>query len=335
MSPGSAVLASPTAMVRAERSRSPVGAGTGGSGGGAGTAQEDVAAAHRLRESYGAPKQSKFRVASVLRFVRPDGTHGVIEAVNAEPHDANIRGAICAERACMCRFQREEAGTGARVVRVVCVTDNASPIYPGPLCREFLNSTCPPETEVVASGSGDVTGWVARPLGELLPLPSVYRHLGQDEIKALAARLGSQVKPPLHEGLAAAYASAVTRAKGQAAQAHVFPILFAAAVRFNDGRLHVVSELKGAEYGCTVDAVSLLLPEMIRSREEGAAAATCIVQADQFGLAHAPFAGARALIIEHGFGDVLVSAHGDDGEWASPISARDVLPHADFADMLS
>ena len=38
------------------------------------------------------------------RFVasREDGSEGTIEAVNAEPHDANIRGAICAERAAMC-----------------------------------------------------------------------------------------------------------------------------------------------------------------------------------------------------------------------------------------
>ena len=38
--------------------------------------------------------------------VREDGTEDTIEAVNAEPHDANIRGAICAERAALYRGSR-------------------------------------------------------------------------------------------------------------------------------------------------------------------------------------------------------------------------------------
>merc|ERR1719444_661930 len=82
----------------------------------------DVAAAHALRKEYQAPAQSKFRVAAVLRFRRADGREGTIQAVNAEPHDGNIRGAICAERAALCRFQLEEGAT-ARILRVVCVTD--------------------------------------------------------------------------------------------------------------------------------------------------------------------------------------------------------------------
>ena len=30
-------------------------------------------------------------------------------------------------------------------------------------------------------------------------------------------------------------------------------------------------ELKGIEYGCTVDAVSLLMPELVRAREDAGA----------------------------------------------------------------
>ena len=55
--------------------------------------------------------------------------------MNAEPHDANIRGAICAaprrkavfsrcsakERAALCTFQKTEKD--ARITRVVCATD--------------------------------------------------------------------------------------------------------------------------------------------------------------------------------------------------------------------
>lgn len=289
-------------------------------------------AAHTLRKEYGPPRQSKFRVAALLRFTRPDGSVGTIGAVNAEPHDANIRGAICAERAAMCRFQREEADMGSRVVRVVCATDAEAPIFPGPLCREFLTATCASDVEVVAAGSAGKV--LVRPLSQLLPLPSPYRRGDQDSMKALGARLGATVGPPADGGLlAAAYTAAFAMAQRQGAQAAVFPIQFAAAVSFSDGRVHRVAELKGIEYGCTVDAVSLLLPELLRAREEGGAPAAFVVQADNFGLAHAPFGGARSLLLEHGFGDVKICGHTDEGKWANPLTVRESLPFSNFTEM--
>lgn len=295
------------------------------------TAKDDVLAAHDLRMSYAPPLQSKFRVAALLRFVRPDGTTGVIKAVNAEPHDANIRGAICAERIALGNFQKEEAALGSRIVRVVCATDCKNTIFPGPLCREFLTATCQPDVEVIATGSDEA--WVAHPLRELLPLPSLYRLRDQDSMKALGAELGAKVVAPTDEKMTKAYEAAVECARGQSAQATVFPVLFAAAVTFQDGRVHAASELKGIEYGCTVDAVSLLLPEMVKARKEGKPPPAVIVQADNFGLAHAPFAGARSLLVEHGFGRVLVCGHDNEGKWATPITAVESLPHADFLEI--
>jgi len=295
--------------------------------------EEDVNAAHRLRKAYAPPRQSKFRVASLLRFTRTDGSVGTIEAVNAEPHDANIRGAICAERAAFCQFQRDEADRGSRVVRVIVATDADAPIFPGPLCREFLTATCEPDVEVVASGAGGKS--MVRPLGELLPLPMLYRLSGdQDAMRALGARLGPTAAPPAgDELLAATYRAAVARAKKQESQAVVFPVLFAAAVGFTDGRVHSVAEVKGIEYGCTVDAVSLLLPELFRVREEGGAPAAVVAQADQFGLAHAPFAAARSLLMEHGFGDLRIFAHDKEGSLAAPITVKESLPLSNFTEL--
>uniref|UniRef100_A0A7S4QQ05 Cytidine deaminase n=1 Tax=Alexandrium monilatum TaxID=311494 RepID=A0A7S4QQ05_9DINO len=300
----------------------------------AATVEHDVEAAHRLRRDYAPPRQSKFRVAALLRFTRQDGSMGTIGAVNAEPHDANIRGAICAERAALCRFQREEADRGSRVRRVVCVTDADAPIFPGPLCREFLTATCEPDVEVVAAGTGD-SKTLVQPLRELLPLPSIYRRGDQDSMKALGSKLGATAGAPAGGPLAAAYTAAVALARRQEAQAAVFPVLFAAAVVFGDGRVHSAAELKGIEYGCTVDAVSLLLPEMLRSREDVDMPSVFIVQADNFGLAHAPFAAARSLLMEHGFGDVKVCAHTDDGRWAAPIAVRESLPFSNFTELFA
>lgn len=293
-----------------------------------GSTLDDVLAAQELRKSYTAPPQSKFRVAAVLRFRRADGSEGVIEAVNAEPHDANIRGAICAERAALCRFQREEPQAGTRVIRVVCVTDSPSPIWPGPMCREFLTASCDPDAEVAVAGSKDPMKITTKALRELLPLPSVYRRRDQPSILAFGKELEKKVSAPPDKRFAAAYAAAVEKARSQQAQLTVFPVVFAAAVHFDDGRVHCVCELKGMEYGCTVDAVSLLMPEIIRARDEKLPAATCVVQADQFGVAHAPFAAARTLLVEHGFTDVLCSAHNDNGDWTVPMTASDSLPGA-------
>jgi len=296
-------------------------------------ANVDVKAAHALREAYAPPAQSKFRVAAVLRFKRPDGSEGTIEAVNAEPHDANIRGAICAERAALCRFQCEEEAAGSRVTRVVCVTDHPKPIYPGPLCREFLTSTCCPDAEIIASGTGDLALYSTQPLRELLPLPSVYRRGDQCGCGRVGADLGAKVRPPSDAGLAAAYTAAVERARRQKGQLSIFPVAFAAAVCFEDGRVHCTQELKGIEYGCTVDATSLLIPEMVRVREEGLPPAVAILQVDNYGVAHAPFAAARSLLVEHGFGAVKLYAHRDDGRWAAPMTAKESLPLADFTEI--
>ncbi|CAK9093820.1 unnamed protein product [Durusdinium trenchii] len=273
---------------------------------------EDVKAAHRLRESYAPPRQSNFRVSAVLRFTRADGSGGTLEAVNAEPHDANIRGAICAERAAMCLFQKTE-GNGAEIRRVVCATDCKDPIYPGPLCREFLTSSCGPEVEIVATGSDG--NWVVQPLRELFRMPSPYRGLAQQEAKAKASALGGQVKPPEDALAAKVYQAAFALARKQEPQTVVYPITFAAAVGFEDGEVAFAAELKGIEYGCTVDAASLLIPELQRRRgHSDTSRARVLMQVDNFGVAHAPFSGARSLLVEHGFGDVLVTAH---GHWSS------------------
>ncbi|CAK9093466.1 unnamed protein product [Durusdinium trenchii] len=317
---------------------------------------EDVKAAHRLRESFSAatavvkaeppvkrnrkrscyapPRQSNFRVSAVLRFTRADGSGGdpggggTEPAVNAEPHDANIRGAICAERAAMCLFQKTE-GNGAEIRRVVCATDCKDPIYPGPLCREFLTSSCGPEVEIVATGSDG--NWVVQPLRELFRMPSPYRGLAQQEAKAKASALGGQVKPPEDALAAKVYQAAFALARKQEPQTVVYPITFAAAVGFEDGEVAFAAELKGIEYGCTVDAASLLIPELQRRRgHSDTSRARVLMQVDNFGVAHAPFSGARSLLVEHGFGDVLVTAHGDDGQWLEPIKVKESLPHADF-----
>ena len=120
---------------------------------------------------------------------------------------------------------------------------------------------------------------------------------------------------------------------------------YAAAALFDDGSLATMHQLKAAEYGSTVDPVTLLMPAMLQKKAAEAidpavivqvhcnaarrcsrfapsffrspvigsrcAGAHVFTQVDQFGNLHAPFATARALLTEHGFSSVrlLVQVH--------------------------
>ena len=83
------------------------------------------------------------------------------------------------------------------------------------------------------------------------------------------------------------------------------PIHFGAAVLFSDQSISTSHQSSALEYGCTLDAVSQLAPYI---RDE-ACDPVLIVQADQYGVAHSPFAPARAFLSERGYEDCLVLVH--------------------------
>jgi len=106
------------------------------------------------------------------------------------------------------------------------------------------------------------------------------------------------------------------------------PIHFGAAVMFGDGSISTSHQSSALEYGCSLDAVSQLVPyiedkqnqqqqqqhqQQHQQEKSGVDAADAapvwIVQADQYGVAHSPFAPARAYLSEHGYGDCRVLVH--------------------------
>ena len=92
-----------------------------------------------------------------------------------------------------------------------------------------------------------------------------------------------------------------------------------ASVLFDDGSTEVAWQLKAMEYGATLDAVSLLAqPICMRQLCGGGAAGggacarpVLILQVDQFGVLHAPFAPARSFLHEHRHDGVTIAVHGD------------------------
>ena len=246
-------------------------------------------------------------------------------------------GAICAERAAFVqlRFLRN-----FRITKVVISTDSVDPITPGLLCREFLagHPTVPWDVPVIttgctcgkcgkkdenlfsleaSNGEGFTGSCVEGPGGHslptlqttirhLYPYPSPYTRLTAREAIALGEAYSTRASKDL-ETLEEADSKrllelAIMEARTNVSELH--PIQFGAAVIFDDGVIVTSHQSCALEYGCTLDAVSLLAPHL----QEGGTP-LLLVQADQFGIAHAPFAPARAFLTENGFGHCQIVLH--------------------------
>lgn len=252
------------------------------------------------------------------------------------------------------------------------VTDSKDPLSPGALCREFMTSVCedPSKTQVVmGSASGDQI--IECPLSALWPHPYVYRLQNRSTLIAFAEQYSCE------RGLSRSSAKISKRSEDFLLYSLVHqramdclemerfdpihPLKLAAAALFSDGSVETAWQLKGLEYGCTLDPVSQLLGLMEKRRVLGGPCHSClsclkcrftfpceaetdhpvldessihkemlpvvVVMTDQFGVCHAPFAQARSLLCEHGYSSVKVLIHSDGGELLA-IPAQDLLPQA-------
>ena len=86
------------------------------------------------------------------------------------------------------------------------------------------------------------------------------------------------------------------------------PIHFGAAAVFQDQSIATIHQSSALEYGCSLDAVSQLAPYI----RDNLSDPVLIVQADQYGVAHSPFAPARAFLSERGYNDCQILIHETD-----------------------
>jgi hypothetical protein len=95
---------------------------------------------------------------------------------------------------------------------------------------------------------------------------------------------------------------------------------YAAGTRFSDGEVRVTWQHKTLEYGSSLDAVSKLIPfvedkqHIGGKKQHNPVTPQFLMQVDQFGILHAPFARARAYFFEFGFLDVPVLVHDRAGQ---------------------
>jgi hypothetical protein len=114
----------------------------------------------------------------------------------------------------------------------------------------------------------------------------------------------------------------------------VHPIQYGAVVLFSDGAISIAHQKKGIEYGCTLDAVGQLA-EAVQQKCYSVGKSdvprklitpVLLVQTDQFGIAHAPFAPGRAFFAEHGYGDCSVLIHRSDCQKLSRVKFNELVP---------
>ena len=98
------------------------------------------------------------------------------------------------------------------------------------------------------------------------------------------------------------------------------PIKYGAAVMFSDWTTASAHHKKALEYGCSLDAVGQLAQAMddkcgggVSGHDGNVDGGTdsvrpvLLIQSDQYGVIHAPFAIGRAFLAEHGYGDCHVA----------------------------
>ena len=163
-------------------------------------------------------------------------------------------------------------------------------------------------------------------LMKLYPHPSPYTRLDARQCAKLGPRLSNKMLQIQKQALISSSSSislvspdaqsliakATEAANRGNDRSELHPIQYAAAVLFEDGTIQTACQRKCLEYGCSLDAVTQLGTYM-EQETKARAKAKLLVQTDQFGVLHAPFATARAYLSEFGFDDlkVLISQQQD------------------------
>jgi cytidine deaminase len=286
-----------------------------------------LALADRIRRSLPPPPQSSFRVVAVVALgSRLRGEYVVGTNIEA----GNLHNSVCAERVAFGALQLYCQRRPGAVRCIYIVTDAPQPISPGALCREFMYSSpfCTPATRVL-SATPDLGQRLDVTLAELLPRASPYCRLGAADQRKWAKATSLQT-PPTGSAAATAYAAAKRASHGDDRD-DLHPTRYGVACAFDDGTVETAVQRKALEYGCSLDPVGQLAPELAKKRRDGVRPIV-VALVDDLGVAHAPFASGRAFLAEHGYGAVDVLCHDSEGA-LHVVEALELMPFVpDFTD---
>ena len=273
------------------------------------------------------PRQSKFRVYAILTWENVDDSGekrlGWVSGTNSE--SAFIGGSLCAERAAA--VQLRELPRGTRVTGVYLVSDlEQSCITPGVLCREYLLSCVHPDTPIHL-GSKDLHITRVTSLRKLYPCRSVYESMPRDSIaergKKTAAKIELETlfKGPNGKVWKLLMEKACSSVQKDIFGAQMHPVQYATAMQFADGSVSVAWQKAGLEYGTSIDSVTALLHEV-----DAKGSPLRLIQVDNYGVLHAPFAPARAQLFERGCQATEVAVYDIDKDKLVVTSIKDLVP---------
>jgi cytidine deaminase len=251
-----------------------------------------------------------------------------------------IGGAICAERATLTRLRFYE---NVIIQKIAITTDSEHAISPGALCREYLMTAAPSTTPVVL-GNASGKQVVECQLSDFYPFPYVYRHCLRCDIvssaeifaKNMMASTSVSSKVKLEEQfpylpMLLKTAKEVNLYDNDERSIGIHPVAMSGAVIFSNERIINSWQLKALEYGCTIGPIVQLIGRMkqypleVKEKSEENVTPLMIVMIDQFNVCHAPFAAARTLLVELGYGDLNVLLHNSGGELVV-VKAKDLYP---------
>eukprot|EP00928_Gymnodinium_smaydae_P082179 TRINITY_DN65576_c0_g1_i1.p1 TRINITY_DN65576_c0_g1~~TRINITY_DN65576_c0_g1_i1.p1 ORF type:complete len:350 (+),score=42.29 TRINITY_DN65576_c0_g1_i1:41-1090(+) len=286
-----------------------------------------IALAHAKRcQRVQTPSQSNFRVTAVVVFrIGDSGRQRYVVGHNDEA--CCLVNSACAERAAFLQLTNVAEHRNLSVTAVYLVSDAPNALSPGPMCREYMLSSrwTTHDTRIVMEGVNGPSTRLVRTLGELWPHASVHTRHDRDGQLRIGEELGAYVDG--QRDVASGHIGAAWRAALRACETdgndHVHPVSYGAAVIFEDGSEARASQKKALEYGCSLDAVCQLAPAIEASPSPPA----YLCMSDHFGVCHAPFAPARAYLLEHGYGACRVLCHDEAGKLHVP-RVEDLVPHS-------
>lgn len=304
--------------------------------------------AHDFRLALVPPQQSNFRVVAI--FVLENGQ--LVFGTNDEP-SPNISMALCAERCALLKYR--VTNCTEKVKAIYIVTDAETPVTPGTACREYMSGhpAVRRNTRIVMQSNILQSEPLIMSLAELHPCPSIFSGLDPKEQVKLGKSIRQSVRAQLEqfhvEGLSNQLLANLIKAAHQACDMDVrdslHAIRYGAALAMEssrgDGTVEIIqaSQVKALEYSSTLDAVCQLVPQLLsltrkRTRNKDTPRVLGVVQVDQFGIPHGPFAQARAFLVENGYGDCPVilttmkknQAKNAKSALVQKVAARDLAP---------
>lgn len=280
------------------------------------------------------PSQSSFRVTAIVVFRSHGGPLQHVVGHNDEA--CNLLNSVCAERAAFLQLaDLAQDAASLQVLAVYISTDADGPITPGALCREYMLSSpwTTSTTRIIMEGRRRKSTRMERSLADLYPFASVYTRRRREAQAEEGARRAERVAPSnshlssppnTDDYESAALRGAVSASAGDS-RMDLHPIKYGACVVFDDGSTACASQKKALEYGCSLDAICQLCQAIDERRNTDGRQPAVLCMADQFGLAHAPFAPARAFLVEHGFSDAKILFH-DENTRLRSVKAGELLP---------